>query len=128
MERDNFMENIKIIAPNSQYNGVSAGVAFRDGVGYVPYADENDHILEWFNEHGYQIVPPPGIKSEGTEPEGTKPEGAEPEGTKPEGTEPEGTEPEDTKPEGAEPEGTKPEGIEPKTKKPATDQPPKKEE
>lgn len=41
----------KILAPNKQYNGVSATVSFSNGVGETnaPY------LLEWFKENGYEV-------------------------------------------------------------------------
>ncbi|GIP14391.1 hypothetical protein J40TS1_00330 [Paenibacillus montaniterrae] len=41
----------KVIAPNSQYTGLSASVMFVNGVG-----ETNDaHLLQWFEEKGYTI-------------------------------------------------------------------------
>lgn len=42
---------MKIYAPNKQYTGVSAGVAFAAGVGYC----DNPERLEWFRKHGYTV-------------------------------------------------------------------------
>lgn len=46
----------RIVAPNRAYNGVSAGVAFSDGVGDT----DVPHLVEWFRQSGYQVedVPP----------------------------------------------------------------------
>ena len=42
----------KILAPNKQYTGVSASVAFCNGVG-----ETDDHnLIEWFKEHNYTVV------------------------------------------------------------------------
>ena len=41
----------KIYAPNKQYNGISASVAFARGVGET----ENPTLLKWFAEHGYTV-------------------------------------------------------------------------
>lgn len=41
----------KVIAPNNQYSGLSAGVAFVNGVGET----DNAHLLEWFEEKGYTV-------------------------------------------------------------------------
>lgn len=41
----------KIIAPNKEYTGISAGVLFVNGIGET----ENPCLLSWFDEHGYQI-------------------------------------------------------------------------
>lgn len=42
----------KIETPEKQYNGVSASVAFIDGVGNT----DNDYLAEWFREHGYKVT------------------------------------------------------------------------
>ncbi|HBF5457505.1 TPA: hypothetical protein ACG3O0_003542 [Clostridioides difficile] len=42
----------KVIAPNSQYNGLSANVYFQNGTGETT----NPILIEWFNEHGYKII------------------------------------------------------------------------
>lgn len=41
----------KIYAPNKQYTGVSAGVAFAAGVGQT----EDEKLLRWFRSHGYTV-------------------------------------------------------------------------
>lgn len=41
----------KIYAPVKEYNGISAGVSFRDGVGET----FSPHLLKWFREHGYKV-------------------------------------------------------------------------
>lgn len=41
----------KVIAPNQQYNGLSAGVMFVNGVGET----DNPHLLEWFESKGYTV-------------------------------------------------------------------------
>jgi len=41
----------KVIAPNQQYNGLSAGVMFINGVGET----DNPHLLEWFESKGYTV-------------------------------------------------------------------------
>lgn len=38
-------------APEKTYNGTSASVSFRDGVGYT----DSEHLAEWFKEHGYEV-------------------------------------------------------------------------
>ena len=43
---------MKIIAPNKNYTGISAGVAFAKGVAEC----ENPRIIEWFKNHGYTIT------------------------------------------------------------------------
>lgn len=45
----------KIIAPNKNYNGISAGVSFRDGIGNT----EDRHLIAWFREHGYTVEAEP---------------------------------------------------------------------
>lgn len=47
----------KIHAPNKQYTGFSASVAFANGVGET----DDPHLLTWFENHGYEIekVEPP---------------------------------------------------------------------
>jgi hypothetical protein len=41
----------KIYAPNKQYSGISASVAFIKGVGET----DNPTLLEWFRSHGYVV-------------------------------------------------------------------------
>ncbi len=41
----------KIIAPNKQYNGVSATVQFTDGVGET----DNPYLISWFKAQGYEV-------------------------------------------------------------------------
>lgn len=40
----------KIIAPNREYTGMSAGVYFCNGMGET----DNPNLVEWFKNHGYQ--------------------------------------------------------------------------
>lgn len=40
-----------ILAPNKQYNGVSAGVSFVNGKGETA----EPHLVEWFRERGYTV-------------------------------------------------------------------------
>lgn len=42
---------MKVHAPNKNYTGVSAGVAFCNGVGET----DVPHLLEWFRDHGYEV-------------------------------------------------------------------------
>ena len=44
----------KIYAPNKQYDGISASVAFTRGVG----ESENPALLDWFKSHGYTVEEP----------------------------------------------------------------------
>lgn len=42
-----------IKAPNTEYNGVSAGVQFSNGVGEC----SDPYLISWFQEKGYTVVP-----------------------------------------------------------------------
>ena len=42
----------KIIAPNKDYDGISASVSFDKGVGETSDA----HLLDWVRTHGYKVV------------------------------------------------------------------------
>lgn len=42
---------VKIIAPNEQYSGISASVAFTNGVGQT----DNPQLINWFKGHGYTV-------------------------------------------------------------------------
>lgn len=41
----------KIYAPVKDYNGISAGVSFREGIGEC----SSPYLLKWFREHGYKV-------------------------------------------------------------------------
>lgn len=41
----------KILAPNKKYCGVSASVPFVNGVGYT----DDEDLIKWFDEHGYEV-------------------------------------------------------------------------
>lgn len=41
----------KIHSPNESYTGMSASVAFCNGVGET----EDKHLIKWFKEHGYKV-------------------------------------------------------------------------
>lgn len=41
----------KIKAPNGSYTGVSATVAFCNGIGFTT----DKHLIEWFRERGYEV-------------------------------------------------------------------------
>lgn len=41
----------RIIAPNKEYAGVSAGVSFTGGEGHT----DNAYLIDWFRSHGYQV-------------------------------------------------------------------------
>jgi hypothetical protein len=45
----------KIHAPNKQYTGVSASVAFAQGVGETT----DPYLIEWFRSHGYEVEEDP---------------------------------------------------------------------
>lgn len=42
----------KIIAPNKQYTGTSAGVDFIKGIGET----SNPYLIRWFKERGYLVT------------------------------------------------------------------------
>lgn len=44
----------KIYAPNKEYSGMTASVAFTKGTGET----ENPVLLDWFQEHGYRVEEP----------------------------------------------------------------------
>ena len=46
------MSMTRIIAPNKEYAGVSAGVLFTGGEGHT----DNPYLIGWFREHGYEII------------------------------------------------------------------------
>lgn len=58
----------KVIAPNKEYTGISAGVTFANGVGET----DNPHLLEWFESKGYEVEKEPVIE-EDNQPEGSPP-------------------------------------------------------
>lgn len=41
----------RVIAPNKEYAGVSAGVSFHGGEGNT----DDPYILAWFRDHGYEV-------------------------------------------------------------------------
>lgn len=43
---------VKIIAPNKSYTGISASVAFAQGIGET----DDEKLIAWFKEHGYQVI------------------------------------------------------------------------
>ena len=53
------MAKYKILAPNKSYTGVSASVAFCNGVGYT----ENKRLVEWFLDKGYKVIDEEEMKS-----------------------------------------------------------------
>ena len=48
---------MKVIAPNKNYTGVSASVAFANGVGQT----DDPHLIRWFREHGYTVEEKPEL-------------------------------------------------------------------
>ncbi|MBG9737096.1 hypothetical protein [Paenibacillus alvei] len=56
----------KVIAPNKEYTGISAGVTFANGVGET----DNPHLLEWFESKGYEVENDPVIE-EDNQPDGS---------------------------------------------------------
>lgn len=42
----------KILSPNKQYTGISASVHFCNGEGKT----EEEHLIEWFKQHEYEVV------------------------------------------------------------------------
>ena len=50
----------RIIAPNKQYAGVSAGVPFTGGEGNT----DNEYLLKWFRDHGYEVIEEPASDPE----------------------------------------------------------------
>lgn len=42
----------KILAPNKSYTGVSASIAFCNGIGTT----DNPELIDWFKKHNYQVV------------------------------------------------------------------------
>lgn len=51
---------MKVHAPNKNYTGVSASVAFCNGVGETG----DPYLLEWFKSHGYELEEPPKEETE----------------------------------------------------------------
>ena len=45
----------RIIAPNKEYAGVSAGVPFTGGEGNT----DNAYLIDWFHKHGYDVIEEP---------------------------------------------------------------------
>lgn len=58
----------KIIAPNKEFNGLSAGVTFVNGVGYT----DDENAIRWFSSRGYTVELPvtdvPNVACEATKP------------------------------------------------------------
>lgn len=45
------MDRYKILAPNKEYTGISAGVSFVNGEGYT----QDIWLVDWFKNKGYEI-------------------------------------------------------------------------
>lgn len=58
----------RIYAPVKDYNGISAGVSFRDGVGEC----SSPYLLKWFHEHGYKVEETQELVEDDEKPEETK--------------------------------------------------------
>ncbi|KJB88584.1 hypothetical protein AZ66_06435 [Paenibacillus sp. E194] len=50
----------KVIAPNKEYTGISAGVTFANGVGET----DNPHLLVWFESNGYEVEREPVVEQD----------------------------------------------------------------
>ncbi|APC80571.1 TPA: Rho termination factor N-terminal domain-containing protein [Clostridium botulinum] len=46
------MAKYKILTPNEEYTGISAGVSFVNGEGYT----EDKWLLDWFKNKGYEVI------------------------------------------------------------------------
>lgn len=42
---------MEILAPNKNYNGVTATIPFISGVGFT----DDAHLIKWFKENGYGV-------------------------------------------------------------------------
>ena len=51
----------KIIAPNKEYAGISAGVSFTKGEA----STDDPHLIDWFETHGYEVVEEKESKGKG---------------------------------------------------------------
>lgn len=69
----------RIIAPNKQYAGVSAGVHFTGGEGHT----DNEYLIKWFRDHGYEVINEPGADSENEANKKPESELADPENVSP---------------------------------------------
>lgn len=64
----------RVIAPNKEYNNISAGVRFVNGVGECA----DPYLLSWFREKGYKVEPAEVRKEIPEEPREEKAEKAKP--------------------------------------------------
>ncbi|MCW6112413.1 Rho termination factor N-terminal domain-containing protein [Clostridium sporogenes] len=46
------MAKYKILAPNEEYTGISAGVSFANGEGYT----KDEWLVDWFKNKGYEVT------------------------------------------------------------------------
>lgn len=46
------MSKYRILAPNKEYTGISAGVSFSNGEGYT----EDKWLVDWFENKGYKVI------------------------------------------------------------------------
>ncbi|MBE1305650.1 hypothetical protein G4W71_16725 [Clostridium botulinum] len=46
------MNRYKILAPNKEYTGISAGVSFVNGEGYT----QDIWLVDWFRNKGYEVI------------------------------------------------------------------------
>jgi len=44
----------RVLSPNKQYDGISAGVSFVKGIGETT----DPHLIKWFKNHGYEVQEP----------------------------------------------------------------------
>lgn len=63
---------MKVYAPNKEYTGVSASVAFCNGVGET----DDVHLLEWFRNRGYEVEETEVPKEESNPEKEKKPAGS----------------------------------------------------
>lgn len=50
----------RILTPNKDYTGVSAGVVFEKGEGHT----DDSYLISWFREHGYEVEETPESPAE----------------------------------------------------------------
>lgn len=46
------MAKYKILAPNEEYTGISAGASFANGEGYT----QDIWLVDWFKNKGYEVI------------------------------------------------------------------------
>ena len=100
-----------IKSPVPDYTGQTGSVVFVNGEGFT----EDAHHIEWFKEHGYEVVEDKPVK----EPKNTTPKtDKEPKGENPPDKDPEDKEPKGENPPDKDPEDKDPEDKEPKDEGP----------